>query len=270
MTLMPDTKIHPTAVIDPRAEIDPTAEIGPYCVIGPKVKIGAGTVLLNHVTVANNTTIGANNTVHPYCVLGGAPQDLKFEGSDTRLVIGDNNTFRECCTFSIGTETGHGVTTIGSGTLLMAYCHIAHDCTVGDEVVMTNSVNLGGHVTIEPAARFAGLVGINPFVTVGTMAYIGGLSRIVQDVPPYMITEGNPARTHCINVVLLRRRDVPEDRIKALERAYRLIFRTKGRTRSALLDELEEQADKLSAEVAHLVEFLRAVERGKQGRANQP
>jgi len=262
-------KIHPTAQVDSKAVIGDGAEIGPYCIVPAGVQIGSGCVLVSHVVLHPGVRMGKENVIYPFCSIGGEPQDLKFEGGPTYLVIGDRNTFRECVTISRGTEQGGGATTIGNDTLIMAYCHIAHDCVVEDKVIATNGLNVGGHVRLETASRFAGLVGVNPFVTVGTHAYVGGLSRIVQDVPPYMITEGNPAEVRSVNVIGLRRNGVPDDRIEAIEEAFQLIWRSKPRNIRASLEKLEATPGGPTPEVAHLVQFLRDQQNGRGGRARE-
>jgi len=260
-------KIHPTAQVDPKAVIADDAEIGPYCIVPGSVEIGAGTVLMSHIVLFPGMRIGKGNTFYPFSSIGGDPQDLKFEGEKTSLIIGDNNVIREYVTINRGTVTGGGTTVIGNNTLIMAYCHIAHDCHVEDGVIATNCLHLGGHTHLEPLSRFAGLVGVSPFVTVGTMAYVGGFSRIVQDVPPYMITEGNPAEVRSVNVIGLERNGVPEDRIAAIKEAFQLIWRTKPRNIRAALEKLEDSASGPTPEVAHLIQFLRNTQNGKQGRA---
>src|SRR6187549_1779094 len=152
--------IHPSAIVHKGAEVDPTAEIGPFCVVGPKVKIGAGTRLLSHVVVDHDTTIGARNVIHPFAVLGGAPQDLKFKGEPARLILGDDNVIREGATLNIGTAGGHMETRVGSKCLVMAYAHVAHDCIIGDRVILANSVALAGHVTIADDVRVSGIAGV--------------------------------------------------------------------------------------------------------------
>lgn len=244
-------------------------EIGPYCVVPAGVEIGSGSVLISHVVLFPGVKVGRNNIFYPFSSIGGEPQDLKFEGEETSVIIGDGNTIREYVTINRGTGKGGGCTRIGNDTLLMAYCHIAHDCIVEDKVIATNGLNVGGHVLLEKASRFAGLVGVNPFVTVGTMAYVGGLSRIVQDVPPYMIVEGNPAEVRNVNVIGMARNGVPPERVSAIEEAFHLIWRSKPRNVLRAVEKLENTPGGPTPEVAHLIQFLRKQMAGKNGRARE-
>ncbi len=212
-------------------------------------------------------TIGRDNVIYPCAVLGAPPQDLKYAGSDTRVEIGDSNTIREYVTVNVGTEKGGGVTTVGSGTLLMCSSHIAHDCHVGDRCIISNNVLLAGHVTVGSAAVLSGAVAIHHFATLGEYAFVGGMSRIVQDVPPFLITEGDPARARAVNVVGLRRNGFSEDAVSALQAAFKAIYRGKD-TMAKILDNLE--AADPPPEVARLISFLRARMAGKNGRALQP
>ncbi|HEU4678045.1 MAG TPA: acyl-ACP--UDP-N-acetylglucosamine O-acyltransferase, partial [Terrimicrobiaceae bacterium] len=184
--------IHSTAIVDPGAEIAGDAEIGPFCVIGPDVIIGSGTVLMSHVTVAGPTTIGQANRFYPYCSIGQRSQDLKYTGEPTYLQIGDHNSFREFCTVNRGTMPGRK-TIVGSYGNFLAYAHIAHDCVVGDQVIFSNNGTLAGHVIVEDHAVIGGLSGVHQFCRIGRHAILGGCTKIVQDVPPFMIADGNPA-----------------------------------------------------------------------------
>jgi UDP-N-acetylglucosamine acyltransferase len=260
-------EIHETAIVHPDAEIAEDVAVGPYSVIGPRVRIGTGTRIGNHVTVDGHTTVGTENQFYPGVVVGMGPQDIVYQDAEeTELVIGDRNVFREYVTVHRGTTKGGGRTRVGSDNYLMAYCHIAHDCDIGDRVVMANSVNIGGHCRIEDRAVFGGVVGVHHFVTIGTMAFVGGLSRIVQDVPPYMICEGNTSRVRHINLIGLKRNDLTGDDISALKEAFRLLYRSKLNTTQAL-EELE--GEEPTEHVEHLIAFVRASQRGKQGRALQ-
>lgn len=213
------------------------------------------------------THIGRENTIFPYSVIGAPPQDLKYLGGDTRLEIGDRNVIREHVTMNLGTETGGGVTKVGSDNLFMCACHVAHDCFIEDNCIISNQVLLAGHIHVCDAVVLSGAVGIHHFVTVGEYSFVGGISRIVQDVPPFMITEGNPARCRAVNVVGLKRNGFGDEAIEALLGAYRALFRTKGGL-SRALETLDAQ--KPTAEVARLVEFMRNRSEGKRGRALQP
>jgi UDP-N-acetylglucosamine acyltransferase len=257
--------IHPTASVDPKAEIADDVEIGPHCTVTEGVRLGPGNVLTSGVVITGRTEAGPGNRFFPHAVIGTEPQDLKFRGEDTRLSIGEGNTFREHVTVNRGTDKGGGVTTIGSHNLFMACCHVAHDCFVGDNVVMANNVLLGGHIRIEDDAVLSGAAACHHFTTVGRSAFVGGLTRIVRDVPPYMIVEGNPARIRGVNVVKLERMGMEEDRIRALKDAYRLLWKT-GNSFEESLGELESR-DSLSEEVQILTTFLRRTGQGEHGRA---
>jgi len=259
--------IHPAAIVDPAARIADGASIGPYCVVGGGVEIGSGTRLDNGVTVQGNTVIGRDNAISPYAVIGTAPQDLKYKGGDTRVVIGDRNTIREYVTINLGTEKGGGVTTVGNDNLLMCTCHVAHDCHVGSGCVISNAVLLAGHIAIGDCVVLSGAVAIHHFVTVGEYSFIGGMSRVVRDVPPFLVTEGDPAEARTVNVVGLRRNGFSEERIAALDDAVRAIFRS-GEPMSGTL--LKLQSGAVTPDVARLVAFLKARCDGKHGRANQP
>lgn len=259
--------ISPKCHIESGAEIGEDVEIGPFCYIGEKVKIGNGCRLIHSVTITGNTTLGEKNIVFPYAVLGSPPQDLKYKGEDTRLVLGEGNMVREFVTMNMGTAQGGGETRVGSHCLFMACSHVAHDCKVGNNVIMANNVLLAGHVRVEDRAILNGAAAINQYTTIGTLAFIGGLTRIVQDVPPYMIVEGNPSKVRGVNVVGLRRNGFSEEEISALKKAHREIFR-KTLVRREILDEIERE-ETLSPAVRYLVHFLRAAEHGKQGRAQE-
>lgn len=258
-------KIHPKACVDPSAELGEGVEVGPYAVIEPGVVIGDGCFIANHATICSGVVMGVENRVHPGAVIGGPPQDLKYRGEPTRLTIGDRNVFREAVTVNRGTVQGGGETVLGNDNFLMACSHVAHDCRVGDGVVMSNGVLLAGHVRVEDRAYLCGLAAAHQFTTIGRNAYVGGMTRIVHDVPPFMITEGNPQKVRGVNVVGLRRAGYPEETIEALTEAYRAIWRTDTPYRQALID-LEGQLGSCP-EVAYLIEFLKAMENGVKGRA---
>lgn len=258
-------KIHKYACIHPRAELGADVEVGPFSVIDEHVKIGDSSIVKNNVTITGNTTLGKNNVIFPNAIVGSAPQDLKYHGEQTRLIMGDNNIVRECVTINTGTEFGGGETVIGNGNIFMACCHVAHDCIVENDVLITNGTLLGGHIKIESNAKLMGVAGIQPFVTIGQHAYVGGHARIVQDVPPYMIVEGNPARIRQVNVIGLERSGFSQEQIDALKDAFNKIFRSEVMDRNKVLSELETKTD-LSPEVMYLITFLRNTEKGKYGR----
>ena len=258
-------KIHITAIIHPKAEIGKDVEIGPFSVIDENVKIKDGNIIKNNVTITGNTTIANNNVIFPNAVIGSPPQDLKYQGEHTTLTIGSNNVFRECVTINTGTENGGGETLIGNNNLLMACSHIAHDCIIEDNIVIANNVLLGGHIKIEKHAKLMGLTGLQPFVTIGQHSYVGGLTRIVQDVPPYMIVEGNPAKVRQVNTVGIERAGFSQDKINAIKEVFKQLFRTEVLNRKQILSELESQGELLQ-ETRVLIEFFNNVDKGKQGR----
>ncbi|MCA9771971.1 MAG: acyl-ACP--UDP-N-acetylglucosamine O-acyltransferase [Myxococcales bacterium] len=255
--------IHSTVVVDPNAQIDPSAEVGPYCVIGPNVIIGPGAKLHAHVVVERNTEIGEGTEIYPFASIGGAPQDLKYEGGPTRLVIGKHNRVREYVTISRGTEVGGGLTRIGDRNLLMAYVHIAHDCMIGSEVIMANAVTLGGHVVIEDRAVLGGLVGIHQFCRVGAMAMVGATSATSRDIPPYTLAAGSRGMElglRGLNLIGLRRRALSTETISALKKTYQMIFLS-GNLRTESIGEAERTYGQVP-EVAHMIKFIRESERG--------
>lgn len=260
-------KAHPSALIDPKARIAEDVEVGPYSVIGPDVEIGAGTVVMNHATLLGRTSIGKGNVVYPYAVLGGKPQDLKYRGEDTQVVIGDGNTFREYVTVNLGTAGGGGVTRIGSNGLYMAGCHIAHDCELGDHVVIANNVLLAGHVKIEDHVGMSAYVGLHHFVTVGRSAFVGGFSRISVDVPPFMVVAGVPLNVVSTNAVGLRRRGMSDATMLALREAHRLIWRS-GLPKPEAVSIIGQRYPK-DPDIRYLLDFMKAIDGGKNGRARE-
>lgn len=251
--------IHPTAVIDPASTIGEGTTIGAYCVIGPDVQIGTGCTIHNHVTIAGPTRIGNGNTFFPYCSVGQRTQDLKYAGEPTYLEIGDQNSFREFCTLNRGTAPG-SKTVIGSHGNFLAYSHIAHDCTVGDHVIFSNNGTLAGHVIVEDHAVIGGLTGVHQFCRIGQHAITGGCTKIVQDVPPFMIADGNPAEVRGINQVGLERRGFEPESIRLLREAYRIIYRSNLNTKQAV----EAIREQLPAN-PHLEELLVFIETSKRG-----
>ena len=218
-------RIHSTALVDRTSELADDVEVGPYSIVGARVRIGAGTVLGPHVVISGRTTIGRGNRFFPFCSIGGAPQDKKYAGEDTELVIGDGNTVRECCTISLGTTQGGGVTRIGSDNWIMAYAHIAHDCVVGDHTILANNATLAGHVTVGDWVVIGGLSAVHQFCSVGPHAMAGGGSIVLRDIPPYVMCNGNPAEPHGINTEGLKRRGFEAETINLLRRAYRLLYK---------------------------------------------
>jgi len=253
------TVIHPSAVVHPRADIGPGCEIGPYCVIGEHVTLGPKCKLHSHVVVDGHTRLGEANEIYPFASIGLKTQDLKWRGGTTWTEIGDKNTFREYVT--IHSATGDGETTrIGSHNNLLAYSHVAHNVTLGNWVIMSNVATLAGHVIVEDHATVGGLAAVHQFCRVGRMAIIGGCSKVVQDVPPYMLADGNPAETRTINKVGMERKGVAEEVQSALRKAYKILFR-EGLTIPNALARIEKRLPAF-AELQHLVQFVRNSERG--------
>jgi UDP-N-acetylglucosamine acyltransferase len=253
------TKIHPSSVIDPSAILHPDVEVGPFCHIGPQVEMGCGTRLIGHVSVAGPTRIGEGNVFYPYCSIGQRSQDLKYTSEPTYLEIGNNNSFREFCTVNRGTLPGTK-TIVGHHGNFLAYSHIAHDCIVGDHVLFSNNGTLAGHVIVEDHVVISGLSGVHQFCRLGQHSIIGGCTKIVQDVPPYMIADGNPAEVRGINQVGLERRGfLPED-TRTLREAYRLLYRSNLNVKQA--------CEKIAADfsgpdvIARLLAFVASSKRG--------
>ena len=252
--------VHPTALVADGAEIDPTAEIGPFCVIGPRVRVGPETRLVAHVVVDNDTHLGARNVIHPFASVGSIPQDLKFKGERSRLVIGDDNVIREGATLNIGTEATME-TRIGNHCLLMAYSHVAHDCALGDHVILTNSVGLAGHVHVGGWVTFGGLSAVHQYCRIGDHAFVAGGGMVTQDVPPFCIAQGDRAQLVGINIVGLKRRGFDRQRINDLREAFRRLF-APGPTRLVALEQVERELAGGSDDVRQLTDFLRQSQRG--------
>ena len=253
--------IHPTAVVHPKARLGKAVVIGPYSVIGSDVEIGDGTALANHVTVAGPTVLGRRNRVYPYASLGQDPQDKKFKpGEPSALEVGDDNMIREFVTLNRGTKGGGGVTRIGHRNWIMSYCHVAHDCQVGDDTVFANCATLGGHVHIGNAAYLGGFTAVHQFCSVGELTMTGGHTMIAQDVPPYVIATGNRVRLFGVNKIGLERNGVPAEEIKAIERAYKIYFRSHLRSEQGLATIEQELAH--SPHAQRFAAFIRGSTRG--------
>ena len=252
-------RIHPTAVIDPRAEIAAGCEIGPYCVIGPEVQLGEGCWLQHHVSLNGPSVIGRGNRFFAFSSIGQQTQDLKYAGEPTHLAIGDENCFREFTTVHRGTAP-HSVTRIGSRGNFLAYVHIAHDCIVGDDVIFSNNGTLAGHVEVGDHVVIGGLTAIHQFCRIGRFALTGGCSKIVQDVPPFLIADGNPAEVRSYNKVGLERHGFSEDAVRKIKEAYRLIYRAKLNLQQAVDRIRGELPD--SPEIEHLLSFIAGSSRG--------
>jgi UDP-N-acetylglucosamine acyltransferase len=260
-------EVHPSALVEQGARLADDVRIGPYCVISAGATIGRGTVLANHVTVDGIVSIGERNRIFPNCVIGGEPQDVSYRGTDTRVEIGDDNVIREGVTINRATEKEDGVTSVGSHNFLMAASHVAHDCRIGDHVIIANGTLLGGHVRVHSRASLSGVVAVHHWATIGGWSFVAGLSRVLHDVPPFMLCEGSPARPRCINVVALRRGGFAQPTIEAISEAYRLLYRAKVGVEPAR-EILRSQA-MLVPPVEELLEFLEHQQQGRHGRARE-
>jgi UDP-N-acetylglucosamine acyltransferase len=251
--------IHSTAIIHPGAKIGPDCEIGPYCVVGEHVELGPRCRLHSHVVIEGHTRLGEANEVYPFAALGLKTQDLKWKGGVSRTEIGSHNTFREHVT--IHSATGDGdATIIGSHNNFLAYVHVAHDCQLGNHIIMSNVGTLAGHVMVEDYAIVGGLAAVHQFCRIGRMSIIGGCSKVVQDVPPYMMADGNPAATRTVNKVGMERNGIAEEAQAAMRQAFKILFR-EGLTIGNALTQIESDISPLP-ELQHLIQFVRASERG--------
>jgi UDP-N-acetylglucosamine acyltransferase len=253
--------IHPTAVVAPGAEIDASCEVGPYAVIGPQVRLWARNVVGAHAVLDGDTTFGEGNRIFPHACIGQIPQDLKYRGEKTKIVIGERNQFREFCTVHLGTAGGGGVTRIGSGCLFMANSHVAHDCQVGDGCILANSVALAGHVTLEDHVILGGLSGVHQFTRIGRLVFAAGGSLIVQDVAPYCMVQGDRAQLAGLNVTGLQRAGFVEEELARIKEAYKIVFRQQLGLKDACAQLRAQYGGR--PEVEHFVRFLDGVcERG--------
>ena len=246
--------IHNTALIDPKAKISDNVKIGPYSVIGPNVQIGEGTIVQSHVNISGNTKIGINNKIYPFASIGNDPQDLKFKGEKTKLEIGDNNKIREYVTISPGTDGGGGLTKVGNNCLFMVSAHIAHDCLVGDNVILANNVPLGGHAHIDDNVIIGGNSAVQQFTRVGKSAMIGGMCGVVRDIIPYSIAHGNRSVLQGLNLIGLRRKNIPNKEIIILSNAYKEIFKSENLTDNLSNLSKEFKDNELVAEVIRFIE----------------
>ncbi|NQS71965.1 MAG: acyl-ACP--UDP-N-acetylglucosamine O-acyltransferase [Desulfobulbaceae bacterium] len=255
--------IHPTAVIDPQAELDSSVQIDPYVIIDGPVVIGPGTRICAHAVLSGHTTIGQNNTIGAFTSIGAPPQDLHYKGEATELIIGDGNLVREYVSIHRGTASGRGKTWIGNHNMIMAYCHIAHDCFLADHVIMANLATLAGHVEIGSHANLGGLVAVHQYCRIGDYAYVGGLSGIGLDVPPYVLMEGtrNQMRISGINKIGLRRAGMDRGTIANLEDAFRILFRSPQTLLKDALFKLQNEM-KDCPEVQVMVDFFQSSRRG--------
>lgn len=253
--------IHPSAIVSPLAKIGNNVRIGPFCVIGAGVELGDECVLHSHVVLESHSKFGRGNEFFPYACIGGKSQDLKYAGEPTYLEVGDHNVFRENCTVHRGTHADLP-TRIGSNNLLLCYSHVAHDCQLGDHIIISNSVGLAGHIVVEDHAIISGCAAAHQFCRIGKHSIIGGLSKIVQDVPPFMIVDGNPASTRGVNLVGLQRRGFAEDDIRAIKSAYKKLFFKKDNNLADALSSLKATHAADTPHVAHLIHFIENSQRG--------
>ncbi|MCS7163677.1 MAG: acyl-ACP--UDP-N-acetylglucosamine O-acyltransferase [Thermodesulfovibrio sp.] len=254
------SEIHKTAIVSPKAEIDKEVFIGPYCIIGDNVKIGRGTRLINHVQIEGITEIGENCIIYPFTTIGFPPQDIKYKGEPTGVKIGNNNIIREYVTIHRASVSGDGWTEIGDGNFIMAYVHIAHDCKIGNHVIMANLATLAGHVQVEDFAFIGGLVAVHQFTRIGAYAMIGGFSGVGQDVPPFTMASGPRAKLYGLNLVGLKRRGFSDETINILKKAYKILFRDKLQLKEAI-EKVKRELPQIP-EIIHLLEFIEKNKRG--------
>jgi UDP-N-acetylglucosamine acyltransferase len=252
--------VDPRAAVSPEAQLAPDVEVGPFAVIGAGVVIGAGSRIGPHAVINGPTVIGAGNHIYQFASIGDAPQDMKYRGEPTRLVIGDRNIFREFVTVNRGTVTGAGETRIGNDNLILAYSHVAHDCVLGDNIIMSNAVNLAGHVQVGDWAIFSGYAGAHQFCRIGAHAFIANNTAVLQDIPPYVLAAGQPAEPRAVNVEGLKRRGFTEEQMRAIRNAFRVLYRSELK-----LEEAAAQLARMAQEqpaVAILAAFLQGSTRG--------
>ncbi len=258
------SQIHPTALVDPSAELADSVSVGPYTIIGPHVKVGAHTTIGAHCVIEGRTTIGAHNRIFQFNSIGAVPQDKKYAGEPTELRIGDHNTIREFCTFNLGVPGAGGLTTVGDHNWIMAYTHIAHDCHVANHTTLANNTTLAGHVHLADWVTVGGLTGIHQFVSVGAHAMVGFASAVSQDVPPYMLVDGNPLAVRGINAVGLKRRDFSPVRISAVKQMHKLLYR-QGLTLEVARERIAAiaaEAPEAAGDVDLMSQFLASSTRG--------
>ncbi|WP_045210953.1 acyl-ACP--UDP-N-acetylglucosamine O-acyltransferase [Desulfonatronovibrio magnus] len=252
--------IHPTAIIDPDCRLGDNVDIGPYVIIEGNTMLGDGTRVDAFAQIKNYTSLGKNNHIYSYACIGEGPQDIKYQGEETWLKIGDNNKIREYSTLNRGTPGGTGVTTIGSNCFLMAYCHVAHDCVLEDHVIMANGATLAGHVHLGRNAVIGGLCAVHQFVRIGEFAFIGGKSGVAQDVPPYILAAGERARTYGPNLIGMRRAGFHRKEIAAIKKAFHIIW-ANGAKRSEALEKIRQECSGFQA-IDKFVQFIESTSRG--------
>lgn len=253
-------KIHKTAVVSSKAELENDVVIGPYCIIGDNVKIGKGTKIISNVNIEGITEIGENCTIFPFTIIGFPPQDLKYKGEPTGVRIGNNNTIREYVTIHRASVSGDGWTSLGDNNFIMAYVHIAHDCKIGNSVIMANLATLAGHVMVEDFVFIGGLVAVHQFTRIGAYAMVGGFSGVGQDIPPFTMASGPRAKLYGLNSVGLKRRGFSDETLNMLKKAYKILFRDKLSLKEAL-SKVKKELPQIP-EIIHLLEFIEANKRG--------
>ena len=251
--------IHPLAVVQPGAELGEDVSIGPFCLVGPNARLGDRVTLRSHVSVDGHATLGAGCEVWPFASVGGKTQDLKYKGGAPRLAVGQNTVIRDCAPLHCAPFDG-GETRVGSKCLIMAYCHVAHDCIVGDRVIMANNATLAGHIVVEDDAIIGGLTGVHQFVRIGRMSILGGYTKAVKDVPPYMMADGDPLKVYGLNKIGLERHGVSAETQQALKEAYKIVFRS-DLTVAKALERIEAELAP-APEIRNFVDFIRKSERG--------
>jgi UDP-N-acetylglucosamine acyltransferase len=247
-------KIHPTAIVSPGAELAEDVVVHAYSIVGPDVTIGPGTAVGPHALIDGRTTIGARNQIFPFTTIGYPPQDITYRGEQTAVSIGNDNIIRENVTIHRGTPGGGGVTRIGNSSMIMAYAHIAHDCTIGNCVIIANAANMGGHVRIDDFAIVGGLVALHQFVRIGTHAFVGGKTGVTMDIPPYMLASGHRASLFGPNIIGLKRKNFSKESIQALKKSYKIVFRSNLPLKEAIA-KIHEEVE-LLPEVEVLLNFL--------------
>ncbi len=252
--------IHPTAIVSPDAQLAEGVEIGPYSIIDSDVHIGKNTIVGPHVVIKAHTDIGEGCRFFQFCSIGEVPQDLKFKGETTRVVIGNHNVIREFVTIHRATSNDIGVTIIGDHNLLMAYCHVAHNCKLGNRIVMSNGANLAGHVHVEDFAIISGMTGVHQFTRIGAHCIIGGASGVSKDIPPFVMAAGNMAKLYGLNMIGLKRRGFKEETINALKKTYKIIFRS-SLLLSVAIERVRQEVEDIP-EINHFIEFIKLSQRG--------
>jgi UDP-N-acetylglucosamine acyltransferase len=257
--------VSPLAEVHPDAQLGEGVTIGPFCVVGPHVKIGARTQLLNSVNLVGRVTLGCDNVIWPGTCIGGEPQDISYRGTPTEVIVGDHNIIRENVTINRGSEKEDGRTVVGNGNYFMANAHVGHDCVLSDRIIIGQGSMLGGHCHIHSNAILSGCVAVHHFASIGRFAFVGGVSKVLQDIPPYMLADGNPARCKCSNIVALKRNNFARTTITALNETFRLLFRARAGLVHAR--EVLKTKEMLVPEVLELLDFLDHSKEGRHGRS---